>query len=230
MQKKEEEIYKKIEKIYGQEKGKNFITHLLRSFLPINRSKFMFELNKDKKMICAITGSRLICRAEVMKFQLDNVDSILKNFSERILEGKVTENPLTENFKGKFVAIECESSNRLLTLTAVEQLFNFSATELLKGNKHIEFVLRDEQKKEMAKIDSEVAKLVPVNEFGSEITVGGYGFDKFKYKKADDKNKEQKPLESKPKFEKPKEKEVFSTFGDLAALQDLKKKLEEENK
>jgi hypothetical protein len=24
--------------------------------------------------------------------------------------------------------------------------------------------------------------LVPINEFGSEITVGGYGFDKFKYK------------------------------------------------
>ena len=208
MQKKEEEIYKKIEQIYGQEKGKNFITHLIRSFLPINRSKFMFELNKDKKMICAITGSRLICRAEVMKFQLDNVDAILKNFSERI--GKVTENPLTENFKGKFVAIECESSNRLLTLTAVEQLFNFSATELLKGNKHIEFVLSDEQKK--AKIDSEPLKI-------DFLT---------KYKKADDKKKEQKPLESKPKFEKPKEKEVFSTFGDLAALQDLKKKLEEE--
>jgi hypothetical protein len=207
MQKKEEEIYKKIEEIYGQEKGKNFITHLLRSFLPISRSKFMFELNKDKKMICAITGSKLICRAEVIKFQLDNVDAILKNFSERILEGK-TENPLTENFKGKFVAIECEGSNRLLTLTAVEQLFNFSATELLKGNKHIEFVLRDEQKKEMAKIDSEPLKI-------DFLT---------KYKKAD----KQKPLESKPKFEKPKEKEVFSTFGDLAALQNLKKKLEEE--
>lgn len=214
MQKKEEEIYKKIEEIYSQEKGKNFITHLLRSFLPINRSKFMFELNKDKKMICAITGSRLICRAEVVKFQLDNVDAILKNFSERILEGKVTENPLTENFKGKFVAVECESSNRLLTLTAVEQLFNFSATELLKGNKHIEFVLRDEQKKEMAKIDSEPLKI-------DFLT---------KYKKADDKKKEQKQLQSKPKFEKPKEKEVFSTFGDLSALQDLKKKLEEEGK
>lgn len=218
MQKKEEEIYKKIEEIYGQEKGKNFITHLLRSFLPINRSKFMFELNKDKKMICAITGSRLICRAEVMKFQLDNVDAILKNFSERILEGKVTENPLTENFKGKFVAVECESSNRLLTLTAVEQLFNFSATELLKGNKHIEFVLRDEQKKEMAKTDSEPLKI-------DFLT---------KYKKADDKKKEQsKPpilFPSQTKFEKPKEKEVFSTFGDLAALQNLKKKLEEEGK
>lgn len=210
MQKKEEEIYKKIEQIYGQEKGKNFITHLIRSFLPINRSKFMFELNKDKKMICAITGSRLICRAEVMKFQLDNFDAILKNFSEKILEVIVTKNPLTENFKGKFVAIECEGSNRLLTLTAVEQLFNFSVTELLKGNKHIEFVLSDEQKKEMAKIDSEPLKI-------DFLT---------KYKKAE--KKEQKPLESKPKFEKPKEKEVFSTFGDLAALQDLKKKLEEE--
>jgi hypothetical protein len=169
----------------------------------------MFELNKDKKMICAITGSRLICRAEVMKFQLDNFDAILKNFSERLLQ-KTTENVVIDNFKGKFMAIECESSNRLLTLTAVEQLFNFSATELLKGNKHIEFVLRDEQKKEMAK-DSESLK---IDDF---LT---------KYKKAD-KNKEQKPLDYKPKFEKPKEKEVFSTFGDLAALQELKKKLEE---
>jgi hypothetical protein len=30
--------------------------------------------------------------------------------------------------------------------------------------------------------DSVKINLVPVNEFGSEITVGGYGFDKFKYK------------------------------------------------
>jgi len=30
--------------------------------------------------------------------------------------------------------------------------------------------------------DSVKIDLVPVNEFGSEITVGGYGFDKFKYK------------------------------------------------
>jgi hypothetical protein len=101
-----------------------------------------------------------------------------------------------------------------LTLTAVEQLFNFSATELLKGNKHIEFVLRDEQKKEMAKIDSEPLKI-------DFLT---------KYKKADDKKKEQKPLDSKPKYEKPKETKEVSTFGDLAALQELKKKLEEAGK
>jgi len=30
--------------------------------------------------------------------------------------------------------------------------------------------------------DSVKIDLVPINEFGSEITVGGYGFDKFKYK------------------------------------------------
>ena len=226
MQKKEEEIYKKIEEIYGQEKGKNFITHLIRSFLPINRSKFMFELNKDKKMICAITGSRLICRAEVMKFQLDNVDAILKNFSERILEGKVIENPLTENFKGKFVAIECEGSNRLLTLTAVEQLFNFSATELLKGNKHIEFVLRDEQKKEMAKTKTETDS-EHYSEWNKIKTF--YPTDEIKTKKFNLKTPEKFKTE-KPKYEKPKETKEVSTFGDLAALQNLKKKLEEEGK
>jgi len=226
MQKKEEEIYKKIEEIYGQEKGKNFITHLLRSFLPINRSKFMFELNKDKKMICAITGSKLICRAEVMKFQLDNVDVILKNFSDRLLQ-KTTENVVINNFKGKFMAIECESSNRLLTLTAVEQLFNFSATELLKGNKHIEFILRDEQKKEMAKTKTETdsehySEWNKIKQFPTT--------DEIKPKKFNLKTPEKFKNTEKPKFEKPKEKELVSTFGDLAALQNLKKKLEEEGK
>jgi hypothetical protein len=222
MQKKEEEIYKKIEEIYGQEKGKNFITHLLRSFLPINRSKFMFELNKDKKMICAITGSRLICRAEVMKFQLDNVDVILKNFSDRLLQ-KTTENVVIDNFKGKFMAIECESSNRLLTLTAVEQLFNFSATELLKGNKHIEFVLRDEQKKEMAKTKTETDS-EHYSEWNKIKTL--YPTDEIKPKKFNLKTPEKFKTE-KPKYEKPKETKEVSTFGDLAALQELKKKLEE---
>jgi hypothetical protein len=39
MQKKEEEIYKKIEEIYGQEKGKNFITESMDMLKQILRVK-----------------------------------------------------------------------------------------------------------------------------------------------------------------------------------------------
>lgn len=147
---KEEEIYAKIEEIYKSEKGKGFITHLIRSFLPLDRSTFMFSNDKNKKMVCAITGKSLISKDEIAKFQLENMDAILKNMSDRLL-GKTNESVIVENFKGKLLAVECEKSDKLLCLEAVKQLFNFSASELLKGNKHVNYVLTDERNKVFSK-------------------------------------------------------------------------------
>ena len=147
---KEEEIYAKIEEIYKSEKGKGFITHLIRSFLPLDRSTFMFSNDKNKKMVCAITGKPLISKDEIAKFQLENMDVILRNMSDRLL-GKTNESVIVENFKGKLLAVECEKSDKLLCLEAVKQLFNFSASELLKGNKHINYVLTDERNKVFSK-------------------------------------------------------------------------------
>lgn len=147
---KEEEIYAKIEEIYKSEKGKGFITHLIRSFLPLDRSTFMFSNDKNKKMVCAITGKSLISKDEIVKFQLENMDAILKNMSDRFL-GKTNESVIVENLKGKLLAVECEKSDKLLCLEAVKQLFNFSASELLKGNKHVNYVFSDERNKVFSK-------------------------------------------------------------------------------
>jgi len=145
---KDEEIYKKIEEIYKSEKGKSFITHLTRSFLPVNRSIFMLSNEKRKLMKCAITGTPLIHKEELIKFQLENVDAILKNFGDRLL-GNATENTVLDNFKGKLLAVESEKSDKLLCLQAVQQLLNFAASEYLKGNKHIGYVIKEERKKEL---------------------------------------------------------------------------------
>jgi len=143
-----EQLYKKIEEIYSSEKGKPFIAHLTRSFLPLNRSTFMLSNEKKKLMKCAITGTPLIHKEELIKFQLENVDAILKNFGDRLL-GNTTENLLLENFKGKMLAVESEKSDKLLCLQAVHQLLNFASSEYLKGNKHIGYILKDENRKEV---------------------------------------------------------------------------------
>jgi hypothetical protein len=146
----DEQIYSKIEEIYKSEKGKPFIEHLTRSFLPISRSTFMLSNEGKKQMRCSITGSPLINKEELIKFQLENVDTILKNFGDRLL-GNTTENVVLDNFKGKLLAVECPKSNRLLCLPAVRQLLNFASSEYLKGNKHIGYVIKDEIKKESVK-------------------------------------------------------------------------------
>ena len=53
-------------------------------------------------------------------------------------------------------------------------------------------------------------ELIPVNEFGSEITVGGYGFDKFI-----EKPKPLTDLEIAIKLEEIEREEVMKTFEDL---------------
>lgn len=193
-----EELYKKIEEIYKSEKGKPFIAHLTRSFLPVSRSTFMLSNEKKKLMKCAITGTSLIHKEELVKFQLENVDAILKNFRDRVF-GDSNENLVVEKFKGKQLAVESEKSDKLLCLQAVEQLLNFASSEYLKGNKHIGYLIKDERKKEEEKQSN-----------NSTIT---------------NQTKSDKPQ---LKQEPPKQKILHSTtsLSDFDALKELKNKLE----
>lgn len=227
MQTKDEEIYKKIEEIYNTEKGKPFIIHLVRSFLPINRSTFMLSNPKNKKMKCAVTGTPLVSKGDLFKFNVENVDEIFKNISDRLL-GKTTENIVVDNFKGKLFAIECENSDKVVCLQVVQQLYNFTCTELLKGNKNIEFVLKDEQRKELAKNSSkeesfvEKPNQVKSDEPKSKIAV-------FEQKKAfADRNKSNSPSVNNQNNESKKPEVVHSTtsLGDFSSLQKLKEQME----
>ncbi len=199
---KDEEIYKKIEEIYKTEKGKPFITHLIRSFLPMTRSTFMLSNEKGKKMKCAITGTPLIDREEVVAFKLDNMDAVLKNFSDRILN-KTTENIVVDKFKGKLFAVESEKSDKLLCLEAVQQLLNFVQSEFLKENKHIRYIVRDERIKSESKDNS-------------NPTI----------------NNQTKSDKPQPKQSQPKQAMIHSTtsLSDFDSLKQLKEKLENEGK
>lgn len=227
MQTKDEEIYKKIEEIYNTEKGKPFIIHLVRSFLPINRSTFMLSNPKNKKMKCAVMGTPLVSKGDLFKFNVENVDEIFKNISDRLL-GKTTQNIVVDNFKGKLFAIECQNSDKVVCLQVVQQLYNFTCYELLKGNKNIEFVLKDEQRKEVAKYSSkqesfvEKQNQVKSDEPKSKVAV-------FEQKKAfADRNKYNSPSVNNQNNESKKNESIHSTtsLGDFSSLQKLKEQME----
>jgi hypothetical protein len=152
----EEQVYQKIEEIYNSEKGKGFITHLLRSFLPIQqRSNYMFEKNDKKIMFCAITRIPLLTKDDVLKYNLENFDEFT-NFVERMM-GSDVKPIVVDAFKNKMMAVESKNSEKLLSPTALQQLNKFAINEMLKGNKHIAFVINDEVKK-IAKTNVKVNK------------------------------------------------------------------------
>lgn len=157
----DQEIYQKIEETYSTEKGKNFITHLLRSFLPINRSSRMFSNDKKLRMRDCITGEQLctvdehfnvIGSEEGLAAFMDNVRAQIK---QGLVEGATTyevpESVKQLKKKIKPIAITCEKSDKVVSEQTLNQLFNFYASEMLKGNKHVQWVANNERGKELIK-------------------------------------------------------------------------------
>jgi len=163
----DEQIYSKIESTYNSEKGKGFITHLIRSFLPVTKTKYLLVLDDKKPMMCALTKSKLVSKDCVLKLQLDNSEELFQDFVNKMM-GKET-NTLEKLFAGKRLAVESANSTKLLCTKAYQQLYNFVTTEMLNGNKHINFVISDELKKENK--PSKPANSNPVNKPKSEQNV-----------------------------------------------------------
>lgn len=155
----DQEVYSKIQEIYNTEKGKNFITHLIRSFYPANRSSFVtfHEELGEKKLLCCITGKELFVKMDLAAKAISDQKIFTEKFQLGVKialneEVKPSEELLKHekdiaNMKN-FIAVSCEKSDKLMSQIAFHQLANFFSTELLRGNKHIEWLLKDERSKE----------------------------------------------------------------------------------
>ena len=205
---REEHIYKKIKEIYSSEKGKGFITHLLRSFLPVYKSTFvMFPPEKDGKeveMKCCITGNPLISKMEVagMVMSEEHREEMSKNFMKTIragLDDKPTyvESPLRKQLKGKVFAIGCEKSDKFLCQESLDGLLSFFTNEMLCGNKDMEWLGKNMRAKE--------------------------SISTFKEKGIINRDDEKVIMKNVNKPAK-------VTLGDISKLAEIKKKLEEEEK
>ena len=155
----DQEIYNKIEETYNSENGKNFITHLLRSFIPVNRSSKLMDNEKNLKLVDCITGEELCTVNEhfALLMSKEGVDAMMENLkvsARAMVDEKEFEEPESVKQlrdKVKPLAITCEKSDKVITQETLEQLFNFYASEMLKGNSHINWVANNERGKELVK-------------------------------------------------------------------------------
>jgi len=199
----DQEIYKKIEEIYNSEKGKGFITHLLRSFFPFDRSEYAWSREEGKTYKCCITGVKLgtkddmwktLNSEEGQKAYMEDVKGYMKAIANQEETYEHTEEFRALKDKIKPLAVVSEKSNKCLSEEAYQQLHNFYINEMLIGNKHINWIAKNERTKEMighAKKD---------------------GFVKTKREERAVHRKVENPATMK--------------LGDLKALQDIKKRME----
>ncbi len=206
----EKKIQEKLEEMYSTEKGKKFISHLLRSFFPVGKGTYIWTSEKDGKkraMRCCITGVKLISKEDAMNAMLkvnpDEFAEYLRS-SLTLSEDKKTtpiDHPAKKNLpNGAVLGIECEKSDKLICQEVYEQLYNFYVNKLLSGDGYMQWLANNM----MAKSGIKHARQRGVNVTDREEKAVMHSI-------------------SKPKA-------ATYSMGDLDALKSLKEKLDKEGK
>jgi hypothetical protein len=153
-----EDILKKIEEIYvtknkeGKPTGKNFITHLLRAYFPIGKAQKVLDTPKGKVMKCAITGQKLMAADEIF-YALHNADGQFMKDMVKHMQFQINpenkseiEHPLAKITNGRLLGLTGEKTDTYLCHEALQELFNWYATKILMGDKHVNWVIKDMQR------------------------------------------------------------------------------------
>lgn len=165
------EIYEKIESIYSTESGRKFIAHLLRSFFPVQKSTYLFfdpEPEENRPLVCCITGTKLMSKGEAIEKHLNGFDQNFKMFlgsvSEQLDENNTGEktkeyyDTLKKQHDGKVLAVTSTESTKFLCKEALDQLFNFYANNLIRGEKSMKWLSKSITKDEFIKQRKEINK------------------------------------------------------------------------
>ena len=163
----EEEVNEKIEELFNSENGKKFISHLIRSFFPINKAVYLWSSPKDKtKLKCCITGHPLLSKDDILEKELNNTAESLKltakvyikaheNNEEALKAKEELENFRSELYKGKLLAISSEESDKYFAPPAFDVFQNWLTNKILSGDSHINWLMKSHRKNETIKYAKE---------------------------------------------------------------------------
>jgi len=160
-----DQLKKIIDDIYNTEKGKNFISHLIRSFLPANKSEYLWDDPKDiSKLKCCITGHPLMSKSEILGKLMNENDNIISNdlkLTAKVILASTEEEKekanqerqenLDKNYKGKLLAISCSESDKYFAQPAFEAFQDWVFTKILSGDSHINWIMKSHRKNEALK-------------------------------------------------------------------------------
>ena len=200
----------KIEKLYDDDKSKGFVNHLIHAYLPVSKPTkvFAFEDNKPKHN-CSVCNHELIDAGTILGNVMSNkeyMSDTIKQMREEICEGKVIPREEKAVIKhithGAILAWTGEKTTTFLSMDCIKDLLNLVTNGLMSGDKNISYQINKLKRTSV--------------------------FDHFISSPALQPREKEEVKEIQKRIEVNKKHVV--TLGDLGVLQQLKEKMEKEEK
>lgn len=136
-----EQIHASLDKMLATPKTKNFINHLVRSYIPVSNIEKVLETPKgDFK--CVITKEVLVSVQSIFEgmdtkeFKKDFTEHLKSMFSEEKVE-----TPMSKLLGDKKLGFTGKDTTTYMSYTATQEFYNWVITKSLKGDKHINWLL-----------------------------------------------------------------------------------------
>lgn len=139
----------KLEKIYGTEKGKNFVLHLVRAFLPVNNWMKRLRFDKDEEAVCCVTNQKLAGISDIAAAHGETFlphCKVIAATTQKDKDAAVDElnaiiSRIPEEVKNHNFAYCSETSNKFLSVEGIIALQKFVENKILCGDKEICFII-----------------------------------------------------------------------------------------
>lgn len=196
----------KIEELYENEKSRGFVNHLIHAYLPVYKTTKVWEF-EDKKSChkCSVCHHDLIDLGTITgrlqnseEYKMDFIIDLCKELNGE--EIKREDHPMIKHIThGAILAFTGEKTNTHLCQQCIQELLHMFQNGLLMGDKNIAYQINKMRRNTM------------FNTFADNPAL-----DKEEVKTV---KEIQKKVEKNPKH--------VATFGDIEALKELKKKMEQ---
>jgi hypothetical protein len=139
-----DEIFSKLDAMLADSKKRNFLNHLVRSYVPISKAERVFDKPKGP-FNCVLTNVQLFSLQEVLEgtqteeFKKNLFDSLKLAFDDKT--PSVT--PIKKLIGDKKLGVSGENTTTFMSLESYQDFFDWVITKSLNGDKHISWLLGD---------------------------------------------------------------------------------------
>lgn len=145
---KYKDLYEKIDKLYQDKKSRNFVLHLIKSYMPLSNVHKVFVKPVDMKNFrCVITNNKLISVDEI--FEIINSEEYKESFIDDLkynigLQKDSEDNKESSIVKftdNRIIGYQGKSTTTYMCQVAIECLHEWVKIKILKGDKTINWTL-----------------------------------------------------------------------------------------
>jgi len=137
----QEQIHASLDKMLANPKSKNFLNHLVRSYVPITNVEKVWD-TPEKDFKCVITRDQLFSTADILKgihseeFKVDFMNHLKTIFSEEKVES-----PMAKLIGEKKMGVTGKDTTTYMSYPVFQEFYNWVITKSLNGDKHINWLL-----------------------------------------------------------------------------------------